>query len=116
MSRRYYSARTGKNPLSSQLDLPTFLRLFRDLYSGYLTNCYFQEAFGYDCVDEGRVAGKLGLDIEAQMLRRLRKANLWPVEERCTDYSEDDAFDVIEFVYDCISKPLKGRYHDWNQC
>jgi len=116
MTRRYYSIRTGKNPQASQIDLPMFLRLFGDLYKAFLAKEYFQEAFGYDCVDAGQVPGKLGGDIEAQMLRKFRKPNLWPIHDKCAGYSEDDIFDVIEFLYDYISKPIDGFYHNFNDC
>jgi len=116
MTRRYYSVRTGKNPLASQLDLPMFLRLFGDLYKNFLQKEYFQEAFGYDCVDAGRVSGTLGEDIEAQILRRIRKSNLWTIHTAYVRYSEDDVFDIIEFLYDYVSKPIEGFFHDFNNC
>jgi len=75
-------------------------------------------AFGYECVDLGNVPGKLGDNIEAQIVRSLRKTNLWPITPLCLDYSEDDLFDVIEFLFDWISKPVPhdGDYHSWGQC
>ncbi|WP_199315330.1 hypothetical protein [Aerosakkonema funiforme] len=115
-SRKYYSARTGKNPNESRYDLTTLRRLFRDLYLRFLNDDYFQEAFGYDCVDYGRVQGKLGSDIEVQMFRLIRKPDLWPIQNKCEAYSEDDLFDVIEFIYEHISKPINGRYHRFNDC
>jgi len=33
-----------------------------------------------------------------------------------SNYSEDDVFDVIEFLYDNVSKPVKGFYHQFNGC
>jgi hypothetical protein len=116
--RPYYSIRTGKNPYWQGIDFPFLKRLFRDLYLNFLRREYFQEAFGYNCVDAGNVPGKLGDDIEAQILRSLRKEGLWPIHDKCLDYSEDDLFDIIEFLYDCISKPIPhdGDYHSWNQC
>mgnify|MGYP003377441222 CR=1 FL=1 len=92
------------------------LRLFKDLYMELEEKYYFQEACGYYCVDWGEVSGTLGRDIEAQMFRRLRKSNLWPIKEKCTDYSEEDVFDVIEFLYDHTSKPLEGSYHSYDNC
>src|SRR5215212_1075484 len=116
MTRRYYSVRTGKNPLASQLDLSMFLRLFGNLYKNFLQKEYFQEAFGYDCVDAGSVSGTLGEDIEAQILRRIRKSNLWTIHTAYVRYSEDDVFDIIEFLYDYVSKPIEGFFHDFNNC
>lgn len=77
---------------------------------------YFQEAFGYYCVDDGEVSGSLGYDIEAQLFRKLRKENLWPIIDNCKDYSEDDLFDVIEFIFDSISKPIDGYFHSFSSC
>lgn len=115
-NRRYYSLRTNKNPNSIQLELPIFRRLFKDIFQLFLNKEYFQEAFGYECVDAGPVAGNLGFDIEAQILRKLRKTNLWPIRDKCLEYSEDDIFDIIEFLFDNISKPLEGFYHDYSDC
>lgn len=115
-SRNYYSARTGKNANASPYSLDILLRLFRDLYLQFLNDDYFQEAFGYDCEDHGQVQGKLGSDIEVQMLRLIRKSELWPIQDKCEGYSEDDLFDVIEFLHEHISKPIDGYYHEWNKC
>lgn len=115
-NRRYYSARTGKNPDLLRFDLNIFRRLFRDLYVDFLNKDYFQEYFGFYCEDLGEVAGKLGLDIEVQMLHAIRKPNLWSIQEKCQDYSEEDLFVVIEFLYDHISKPVEGHFHSWNNC
>lgn len=114
--RKYYSARTGKNPNGDKFDLPILLRLFRDLFVDFHVREYFQEAFGYFCDDVGEVRGVLGHDIEAQMFRLIRKQDLWPIKEKCLEYTEDDVFDVIEFLYDYISRPVDGFYHDWNNC
>jgi hypothetical protein len=116
VNRRYYSVRTGKNPDAIRFDLEMLRRLFRDIYLEFISNDYFQEAFGFDCVDAGEVAGKLGADIEAQMFRVLRKPNLWTIQDKCLNYSEDDLFDVIELLYDWISKPIDGFNHTFGNC
>ena len=100
--RKYYSVRTNKNSNPAQINLATLNQLFQVLYKFLLEQGYFEEAFGD--------RGKLGTDIEAQMFRKLRKANLYPIENKCIDYSEDDLFDVIEFLYDWVSKPINGYY------
>ncbi|MCK9442174.1 MAG: hypothetical protein M0Q13_12225 [Methanothrix sp.] len=115
-NRSYYSIRTGKNPYSSKIELPILLRLFHDLFLTFWNKDYFQETFGYYCVDAGDVQGTLGSDIEAQMFLIFRKSNLWPIESKCLNYSEDDLFDIIEFIYDSISKPIDGWYHDYSSC
>lgn len=112
----YYSIRTGKNPNATNFDLTVLQRLFLDLYKSFVEKDYFQEAFGYECVDAGEVQGTLGSDIMSQFLLNLRKDNLWPIPEKIITYSEDDLFDVIEFLYDLISKPVDGYFHSYNGC
>lgn len=114
--RQYYSVRTGKNPNAQEIDLPFLRRLFRQLYLRFHEKYYFQEAFGYYCVDADEVPGSLGHDIDAQLSRALRKPSLWPIEDKCSEYSEDDLFDVIEFLFDHVSKPVDGQYHSFNAC
>jgi hypothetical protein len=114
--RKYYSVRTAKKTDGGSLDLTFLRRLFKDIYFFFRDENYFQEAFGYECLDNGLVAGSLGFDIEAHILRRLRKSNIWPIDVHCLDYSEDDLFDAIEFLYDLVSKPTEGYYHDYGNC
>ena len=103
MNRKYYSSRAGKNPDASRLDLPRFVTFFKAFYIEFLKNDYFYE-------NSGDVPGKLGSDIEAQMFLDIRKPDLWPIEEKCNNYSEDDLFDVIEFLYYNVSKPIDLRF------
>jgi hypothetical protein len=58
----------------------------------------------------------LGSNIIGKILLTLRKDNLWPITEKYQAYKEEDLFDVIEFLYDQISYPLEGDYHEWNDC
>jgi hypothetical protein len=66
------------------------------------------------------VCGKIGSDIQSIIFLKLRKENLWPVDI-WSDYgflgpSEDDIFDMIEFFYDYVSKPIDLQYHNYNDC
>lgn len=108
--------RKGTNPFAAGLDLTTLSGLFFDVYNHYLSKGYFQEAFGYDCVDAGCVPGSLGSDVGAQFRLRVRKDNLWPIQDNYQAYTEDDLFDVIEFLHDHVSKPTNGYYHSFNAC
>jgi hypothetical protein len=116
MNRRYYSLRTGKNPKGTEIDLKTLKVLFRSSFTQWEEAGYFQEHFGYCCVDAGDVPGKLGSDVSAAMLFYLRKEMLWPVLSHIDRYTEDDLFDVIEFLHDHTSKPLEGYYHSYSGC
>lgn len=113
--REYYSIRTGSNP-QKNIELDMLRRLFKDVYLSFSQRYYFQEAFGYYCVDQDSVVGTLGNDVEAQMFLAFRKGELWPIEEKCLDYSEDDLFDVVEFLHDNVSLPVSGYYHDHAGC
>ena len=113
--RKYYSARVKKNPDVVQVTLDMLQRMFLAIYKSFDNRGYFQEAFGISCVDGGS-NGSLGSDIEAAMFLTLRKQNLWPIFMRCLYYSEEDLFDVIEFLFDHISKPIDGFYHEFNNC
>jgi hypothetical protein len=114
--RKYYSVRTGNNHEIQNIDLDMLKRLIQGIYLDFKDRYYFQEAFGFNCFDAGFVPGKTGHDTEVYVFRKLRKSNLWPFEEKIENYSEDDLFDIIELMFDLISKPLEGRFHDWNDC
>jgi hypothetical protein len=113
--KSFYSIRTGKNPNSRGFELEELRNLFMRLYSQLHRDGYFDEVLGYSCVDAGYVRGKVP-DIEYEILVKLRKKSLWPIEIQCQQYQEDDLFDVIEFLYDYVSKPIDGTYHSWNDC
>jgi hypothetical protein len=93
-TRSYYSTRTGKNP-AARLDLVMLKRLFRALFTDLCNREYLQEMLGKDCPDERDAFGTAGPDVEAYVLRRVRKAKLWPISKRLDSYSEDDLFDIV---------------------
>ena len=114
--RAYYAERTGKDPTGGRLDLNALKSLYQTEWGRWEEEGYFQEHFGFWCVDQEFVKGTLGANIEAKMMFSLGKPNLWPVPDRICDYTEDDLFSVIEFMFDHISKPLAGTMHQYGQC
>jgi len=50
------------------------------------------------------------------MLLDIRKKNLWPIDNNAKSYSEDDFFDVMEFLFQHVSKPIDGTMHSYNEC
>lgn len=88
-----------------------FLRVFSQMQE----DGYFHEAFGFECVDAGHIDGKVR-DVELEMLLGIRKKGLWPPATAGSRYSEDDFFDVVEFLFQHVSKPIDGTYHSWNGC
>jgi hypothetical protein len=112
----FYSIRTEENTEGIRLTFQQLSRLFVSLYQCLQFEGYFQEYFGYVCVDAGPIPGKLGEDIEGEIILQVRKSNLWPIGQKIQDYTEDDLFDIIEFLYEYISKPVERQYHSWNEC
>ncbi|MBK8901945.1 MAG: hypothetical protein IPM53_12215 [Anaerolineaceae bacterium] len=112
----YYSIRTSKNPLSGSIDLPMLIKLFKTIYAYFDNEGYFQQDLGFECVDAGFIPGTLGHDLEGVLLLELRKNNLYPITKQIDNYTEDDLFDIIEFLHDHCSKPITRNYHSWNEC
>lgn len=72
---------------------------------------------GKDCVDDYDIpVGTAGRDVEAYIFRKLRKDNLWPIHEHIASMSEDDVFDLIEFLYDHVSIGIQGHEHTHAGC
>jgi len=115
IKRNYYSVRTGKISPDSKIDFEVLKQLFLMSYKILDRAGYFQKYFGIDCTD-GFIEGQLGDQIDAYVFINLRKQNLFPVYTNLNDYTEDDFFDVLEFLHDHSSKGLNSYYHNWNNC
>lgn len=98
------------------MDLELLRTLFLDLFSDFCRRGYFQECFGYLCVDAGEVPGSLGTNIAAYVRRLLRKDDIWPIDQHWQSYTEDDLFDIMELLYDLVSFPLDGYHHTYAEC
>jgi hypothetical protein len=105
MTQDPYSVRMGKRQ-PNKPDLPMLRGMFLNVYSRLLSEGCFREAFGYKGRTGADVVGTIGPDVEASAFQKLRKPGLLPVSSKCLSYSEDDLFDVIEFLYGIVSKPL----------
>jgi hypothetical protein len=46
----------------------------------------------------------------------LRRRGLYPVYANLVNYTEDDLFDMIEFLYDHCSKGIDGHHHSYGNC
>lgn len=112
--RKYYSARVSKLE-RNELPFNVLKKLFLVAYDKLYSAGYYQKYFGVDCTD-GYQPGELGYDIGGEILLYLRKDNLFPIHTHINNYSEEDFFDVIEFLYDHCSKGIKGSYHSYNDC
>lgn len=114
--RDYYSVRTGKIKPNEIIDLKILKKLFLIIYRKMEDDGYFQKNFGYYCVDQEEVSGELGFDLDSVLFIHLKKENLYPIHSQIDNYSEDDLFDVLEFLHDYCSKPIDGYYHQHNGC
>lgn len=115
MSHKYYSQRTGTNPNLDGLPIEDTVELFSRVFRQLEVDGYFDEAFGFWCVDADHIEGNVK-DIELEMLLTIRKKNLWPIPEYASSYTEDDFLDVIEFLYQNVSKPIDGTMHSYSGC
>jgi hypothetical protein len=111
--RNYYSVRSGKRPPGEGFSLVDFKRFFQAAFDRLWEDGLFQQWFGYTCVDAGDVEGKAGKDINLFVFRKLRTMELWPVWDKLGAYSEEDLFDMIEFLHDHSSKGIDGAYHQY---
>lgn len=115
MTHTYYSHRTGTNPNLNGLPLRDTIDLFLRVFAQLEEDGYFHEAFGFSCVDADHIDGRIR-DVELEMLLTIRKKDLWPIDKMASCYSEDDFFDVLEFLYQHVSKPIDGTFHSWSNC
>jgi hypothetical protein len=115
MAHQYFSQRTGVNPHPNGLSLVDVVSLFVRVYDRLVEDGYFTEAFGFICVDAGVIPGKVR-DPALELLLAVRKKNLWPIPSMASKYSEDDFFDLLEYLYKKVSKPTRGTPHDYNDC
>jgi hypothetical protein len=115
MAHKFYSQREGTNPNLKGLPLIDTLDLFCRVFNQLREDGYFDEAFGYSCVDAGFIEGKVK-NIELEILLSIRKKDLWPIHECRENYTEDDFLDIIEFLFQNVSKPIDGNYHNYSQC
>src|SRR4051812_30422087 len=89
--RRYYSERQGRGPKAQPMPFETIRRLVINVLDNLREKEYFQEAFGYWCVDAGDVNGTLGSDPDAYFLRTIMRDGVWP-------YWEPDTGETFPFV------------------
>lgn len=88
----------------------------RALVSGLEAQGYFQEWFGYGCVDDGSVAGLAGDDPAGFAFRKTRLDGMWPPSAEWLVWDEDHLLTAVEFLHDHVSKPEQGRNHGWSNC
>jgi hypothetical protein len=116
MDRPYYSERAGRSPRGGRFDLAGLKRLFLTTYDQLSERGFFQQDLGYHCVDAGFIPGSLGTDPAGELFLSLKRDNLWPFHQHIDAWSEDDLFDVIEFLFDHASEPTESTFHSYSDC
>lgn len=111
IKREYYSVRTEKLGSDGKIDFEMVKKLFLSNYNILEKEGYFQKYFGFECSD-GFQKGQISEHFDDYVFLNIRKENLFPVETKLKDYTEEDFFDVLEFLYDHCSKGLEGNYHE----
>ena len=131
--REYFSQRHGRGPKAGPLPFEAVRRLVISVLDDFRARDYLQEAFGYECVDAGKVNGTVGADPGAYFLRAIMRDGIWPYWEPDLDeitfipanyepealwesWDADTLFDVIEVLHDLVSQPTEGRYHSYGDC
>lgn len=111
--RQYWSRRQGITP---SLTLRQVCRMFSSALEEFDRRRYFDEWFGYSCVDADDVPGRAGADRAAFVERRTFRDDLWPFRDRWPHWDEAALLTAIEFFYDHVSEGTKGYDHDYMNC
>jgi hypothetical protein len=113
--RPLWSERNGRGPKSKPLSLEELRRLCLSDIDGLWARGYFQQAFGYECVDAGEVNGEL-INPPAHFYRLTGRDNLWPHDYYGHEYDLDMLIEFVEVLHDLASKPLDGYNHTFSDC
>lgn len=109
--RPYFSIRRDRESGQANIGITKFRELVKAVFTEFEGKDYFVQWMGYKS-DGDRYVGKMGTDVEHYAFLRLRKRGLFP-PVRSTMYSEGDLFDLIEFMYQHVSVPLRSsRWRD----
>jgi len=113
--REYYPFRYGA--VHSPVGFADILRMLAALFIRLEYAGWFSFILGKDCVDDPKDIGAIFLDHLG--------FDPWPFrltignprrEVQDIELSEEQIFGMIEFLYDHVAKPIKTKYHPWNDC
>lgn len=116
MTNTYFSQRMGLvNDSNLNVSFEGFKRLFKTIFYQFESRGLFCEAFGYqDIYEKIWTPGTLTKTWDKSLINdvifhAIGKDNLWPIDERYVEYSECEIFDLIEFLFKIVSKPIDRR-------
>lgn len=129
----YWSHRLGRGPRANP-SIDDVARVLTLAVTEMSQRDFFQEWYGYDCVDAGVVEGKARVDIATHAETVLGYREAWPLPDPLlqlpdgpvddltirleTERMEDRVFDLIEFFHDHVSEGIEvpAAYHDYSDC
>lgn len=114
--KKFYSER-NKIISFNYINTNVFKTVILNLYNKYYDKRYFMQYLGSHCTYYGHSDGELGDNdqINLQIMLDVGKLKLWPISENLDTYSLDDCFDIVEFLYEYVSKPmhpLSSSHHE----
>jgi len=116
IKRNYYSIRKNEE---SSIDLTILQKMFFIFYKELIQDEYFVKYLGLNIdILTKKITSESEESIVNKLYMQLVKNDLFPVEKYIDNYSEEDIFDMLEFLYDNCSKkiyedyPLIGSYYD----
>jgi hypothetical protein len=131
--RVYYSQRMGRGPRGNP-SIGDLVRSLKRAVDEMTQRDYFQEWYGYYCVDAGDVPGRAGVGLSGHMetvlgfewplpedpLGEWPDDQMLPIEvvEKAEEELQDHVFDAMEFLHDHVSAGIAdpSSYHTYNQC
>lgn len=116
ITKPYFSERSGKVP--EHLSFDHLKRSIDIIYRKLNADGYFQNAFGYDCIDAGYVSGEIKIGLHEQLILDFgeRGEHMIPTTENILSLDRDTLFDLIEFLHNHIAKPKDFSNHNYNNC
>ena len=112
--KKYYSERIGQK--KTPIRLPDLRLAIRLLYDKYNNSYYFQDAFGFECVDRGYVAGRMKSTMGKHITLKFLGKHVWPIEKYYYKWDENTCFDIIEYLHEFVAKPTSKNFHAWDNC
>jgi hypothetical protein len=132
--RLYWSSRSGRGPRANPA-IDDVAHALRMAVAEMSQRDFFQEWYGYDCIDAGYVDGKARVGIATHAETVLGYREPWPLPDPLFDWPEDVAipaetvqeetdrmedriFDLIEFFHDHVSEGIEdgAHHHTYNHC
>jgi hypothetical protein len=103
--KKYYSLRKEMISDEQQMSFENLKKTFLIAYNSLKVGLYFQKYLEETVSRQGHP-----ISVENKIFLKLRKDSLYPIEEYLPNYTEEDLFDIIEFLHDNCSKGLDPGY------